>query len=172
MSGLPSALVESVSRSGLLPEGTDVERVVRRYLRHVDDQDQDTRSPEALCGIMLRHFKLAGRGGDGPPRIEVHWPDPEGDGWDVGAAVVQIVSKDLPFLVDTMSMEALRQHWNIQDLVHPQFSVRRTADGGTAGDPVRSPRVQRPGGCTGSRGSIWNCCRRPVTSPATNSPPH
>ena len=44
---------------------------------------------------------------------------------------MQIVTDDRPFLVDSVTMEVLRQGWSIREVFHPQFLVRRDVDGST-----------------------------------------
>src|SRR5690606_9775492 len=46
-----------------------------------------------------------------------------------GATVAQIVTDDRPFLVDSVTMEVLRQGWSIREVFHPQFRVRRDLTG-------------------------------------------
>ena len=43
--------------------------------------------------------------------------------------MVQIVTDDRPFLVDSVTMEVLRQGWSIREVFHPQFLVRRDLGG-------------------------------------------
>ena len=50
--------------------------------------------------------------------------------------MVQIVTDDRPFLVDSVTMEVLRQGWSIREVFHPQFLVDRDL-GGTLHDILR-----------------------------------
>ena len=43
--------------------------------------------------------------------------------------MVQIVTDDRPFLVDSVTMEVLRQGWSIREVFHPQYLVRRDLSG-------------------------------------------
>ncbi len=53
-----------------------------------------------------------------------------GEGWTAGGAtVVQVVTDDQPFLVDSLTMEVLRQGWSVREVFHPQYLVRRDAEG-------------------------------------------
>ena len=47
--------------------------------------------------------------------------------------MVQIVTDDRPFLVDSVTMEVLRQGWSIREVFHPQFLVRRDLEGNLHG---------------------------------------
>ena len=66
--------------------------------------------------------------------ITIRTPSRNDDGWTVGGAtVVQIVTDDRPFLVDSVTMEVLRQGWSIREVFHPQFLVRRDLEGNLQG---------------------------------------
>ena len=55
--------------------------------------------------------------------------------------MVQIVTDDRPFLVDSVTMEVLRQGWSIREIFHPQFIVRRDL-GGTLHGVVRRSEAE------------------------------
>jgi glutamate dehydrogenase len=40
--------------------------------------------------------------------------------------VVQIVTDDRPFLVDSVTMEVLRQGWSIREVFHPNSGAARS----------------------------------------------
>src|SRR5688500_19202492 len=62
--------------------------------------------------------------------ISIRTPSQQDDGWTAGGAtVVQIVTDDRPFLVDSVTMEALRDGWSIRGVFHPQFLVHRDRAG-------------------------------------------
>ncbi|HEX5908270.1 MAG TPA: NAD-glutamate dehydrogenase, partial [Propionibacteriaceae bacterium] len=56
--------------------------------------------------------------------------------------VVQIVTDDRPFLVDSITMEVLRQGWSIREVFHPQFLVERDVQGNLHGI-VRASEADR-----------------------------
>ena len=62
--------------------------------------------------------------------IVIRTPSQSDDGWTAGGAtVVQIVTDDRPFLVDSVTMEVLRHGWSIREVFHPQFLVHRDLAG-------------------------------------------
>ena len=66
--------------------------------------------------------------------IKIRTPSQNDDGWTAGGAtVVQIVTDDRPFLVDSVTMEVLRQGWSMREVFHPQFLVRRDLEGNLHG---------------------------------------
>ena len=99
------------------------------YFRHVDADEVIRNDAKTLLAMVRSHFRLAAKRPEGQTNLHAWWPRKDTDGWDVGQAVVQIVNDDRPFLVDTVSMEALRQGWQLREIYHPQFVVRRDSSG-------------------------------------------
>ena len=61
--------------------------------------------------------------------MRVYNPSFEQDGWQSPHTAVEIVTDDMPFLVDSISMELSRQESGIHVNIHPVVRVRRGADG-------------------------------------------
>jgi glutamate dehydrogenase len=112
----------------------DVGEFLRHYFRHVDALDIDERTVEDLLGLVESHYRLATRRPAARAAIAIRTPSQRDDGWTAGGAtVVQIVTDDRPFLVDSVTMEVLRQGWSIREVFHPQFLVRRDLGGNLRG---------------------------------------
>ncbi|HEY5822184.1 MAG TPA: NAD-glutamate dehydrogenase, partial [Propionibacteriaceae bacterium] len=124
--------------------GQDPETVkifLHHYFRHVDAVDVDERTVEDLLGLVESHYRAAMHRPSARATITIRTPSQGDDGWTAGGAtVVQIVTDDHPFLVDSVTMEVLRQGWSIREVFHPQFLVRRDL-GGTLHGIVRSVEV-------------------------------
>ncbi|MFL6028161.1 MAG: NAD-glutamate dehydrogenase domain-containing protein, partial [Friedmanniella sp.] len=107
-----------------------VEVFLRHYFRHVDAADIDSRSVDNLLGLVESHYRAARRRAPGEAVIQVRTPRQSDDGWTAGGAtVVQVVTDDRPFLVDSLTMEVLRQGWSVREVFHPQYLVRRDPAG-------------------------------------------
>jgi glutamate dehydrogenase len=103
---------------------------LEHYFRHVDAIDVDERTVEDLLGLVQSHYRLAVQRPSARATIAIRTPRQSDDGWTAGGAtVVQIVTDDRPFLVDSVTMEVLRQDWSIREVFHPQFLVRRDLEG-------------------------------------------
>ncbi len=61
--------------------------------------------------------------------MRVFSPSPGEDGWGSRHTVVQIVNDDMPFLVDSVSMEIGRQGLALHLIIHPIYAVQRDAAG-------------------------------------------
>jgi glutamate dehydrogenase len=126
-----------------------ISEFLHHYFRHVDPEDIDERSVEDLLGLVLSHYRAAAHRPAARAVITIRTPSQSEDGWTAGGAtVVQIVTDDRPFLVDSVTMEVLRQGWSIREVFHPQFRVRRDVAGTlhgiatfaeAAGDPTVKP---------------------------------
>ncbi len=118
---------------------------LHHYFRHVDPVDVDSRSVEDLFGLVASHFRAALQRRPGEPVVMVWMPRRGGEGWTAGGAtVVQVVTDDQPFLVDSLTMEVLRQGWSVREVFHPQYLVRRDAEGALVG-VERGEAAEEPG---------------------------
>ena len=109
------------------------------YFRHVDPADLTDRTVPDLLAVVENHYRAAlvrEPGQDvvrvvGPRSLDEESPGAGRDGGGAvgGATVLQVVTDDLPFLVDSVTMEVLRQGWTIREVFHPQFLVLRDGDG-------------------------------------------
>lgn len=75
--------------------------------------------------------------------MRVYNPDPEVDGWSSPHTVIDVVSDDMPFVVDSVTMALARGGYNIDLVIHPVIRVRRDADGRLV--EVIEPGIDAPG---------------------------
>ena len=62
-------------------------------------------------------------------KVRVYNPDFEQHGWQSSHTVLEIVSEDMPFLVDSVTLELSRHGYGTQLVIHPVMRVLRDADG-------------------------------------------
>jgi glutamate dehydrogenase len=103
--------------------------LLTRYFRHVALEDLAERDPVDLAGATISHLQLAAHRPQGTANVRVFTPSVEVNGWSTGHTVVEIVTDDLPFLVDSVNAELARQDRAIHLIVHPQVVVRRDVVG-------------------------------------------
>lgn len=106
-----------------------LDELVPSYFEHTSAEDFQTLSPPDVSGIMRSHCALAAVRTPGTANVRVFTPHPDTDGWGRGLVVAQIVTDDMPFIVDTVLAALSRAQRSVRLLVHPQFDVRRSADG-------------------------------------------
>jgi glutamate dehydrogenase len=118
------AAIEIAEASGARLE-LDVAGYVRQYYRNTALDDLKDRAVADLAGAALSHLRLALQRAPGTPRILVCNPIVGTDGWNSQHTIVQIVTDDMPFLVDSTSMMINRHGSYIHLTVHPVLQVRR-----------------------------------------------
>ena len=111
------------------PEAADVERFVRAYYAHVAPGDLLDRSELDLYGAALAHWNLARVRRPGEIKVHVYTPNVEEHGWESAHTVVETVVDDMPFLVDSVSMEVTRHGSAIHLGIRPIVHVRRDEEG-------------------------------------------
>ena len=129
-SGADDAIAAVVAMADArLPAGQaeDVARFVRRYHALTAAEDLAERAVEDLYGAALSHRQFAGEFAGGEAKLRVFNPRRDEHGWQSPHTVVEIVNDDMPFLVDSITMEINRQGLIVHLVVHPVMKVRRDA---------------------------------------------
>ncbi|GAB4169945.1 MAG: NAD-glutamate dehydrogenase [Rhodocyclaceae bacterium] len=102
---------------------------VRRYYDGADFDDLAGREIEDLYGAAASHWRFLQSYAGGAPKLRVFSPNAHEQGWQSAHTVVEIVNDDMPFLVDSVTMEANRQGLAVHLMLHPVMRVKRTAGG-------------------------------------------
>ncbi|MFD8593211.1 NAD-glutamate dehydrogenase [Streptomyces sp. NPDC059637] len=110
-------------------EGEALEAFLRRYYRHTALEDLLDRDPVDVFGAAMSHHRLAVNRPQGTANVRVHTPTVEENGWTCSHTVVEVVTDDMPFLVDSVTNELSRQDRAIHVVIHPQVVVRRDVTG-------------------------------------------
>ena len=111
------------------PAAAEAREFIALYYDQVDTEDLGKRAPEDLYGAALSHLAFARRFHTGTPKLRVYNPRAEEHGWSSPHTVVEIVNDDMPFLVDSVSLELARQGCTVHLLVHPLVRTRRDPEG-------------------------------------------
>ncbi|HUA72007.1 MAG TPA: NAD-glutamate dehydrogenase [Solirubrobacteraceae bacterium] len=122
------------------------EAFVRQYYQWVPAEDLADRNPLDLYGAAVAHWNLAQQRAPGESKVRVYNPDFEQHGWQSPHTLIEIVSDDVPFIVDSVTMQLGRLGYGIDLVIHPVIRVRRDAEGyitevldhdATANDAIR-----------------------------------
>ncbi|MGA8657780.1 MAG: hypothetical protein WB586_16670, partial [Chthoniobacterales bacterium] len=133
------------------PEGKiQAETFIHQYYGQVDPEDLAERSISNLCGAALAHLNFIKEFKSGAPKLRVYNPQSERDGWESTHTVIQIVNDNMPFLVDSVTMEVNRQGLTLHLIIHPVIKTRRDAKGGL------SEILPREAGKTGASESVMH----------------
>ncbi|MGQ4515787.1 NAD-glutamate dehydrogenase domain-containing protein [Streptomyces sp. DW26H14] len=142
--------------SGGRPDQDRLLAYLQRYYLHAATEDLADRDPVDLLGAALSHYRLADNRPQGTANVRVHTPTVEENGWTSSHTVVEVVTDDMPFLVDSVTNELTRHGRGIHIVIHPQIAVRRDvagklievlpegtlADGTAAGDPAPDAHIE------------------------------
>jgi glutamate dehydrogenase len=112
------------------PPHDQVGDLLHAYYRHVAPEDLVDRSDVDVYGAFAAHYKLATERPQGTARVRITTPTLADSGWSAsGHSVVEVVVDDMPFLVDSLTMELSRQLRDVHVVIHPGFDVVRDITG-------------------------------------------
>jgi glutamate dehydrogenase len=105
------------------------ERFVHQYYRWVPAEDLISREHLDLYGAAITHWRLAQERAPGEVKLHVYNPTLEQHGWRSLHTVVEVVSDDMPFVVDSVTMRLAHGGHEIKLVIHPVIRVRRDRHG-------------------------------------------
>jgi glutamate dehydrogenase len=112
------------------PPHDRVGALLKAYYRHVAPEDVCERNDVDVYGALASQWKLAGNRPQGTAQVRVFTPSLSEHGWSAGGhSVVEVVTDDMPFLVDSLTMELSRQLRDVHVVIHPNFDVCRDITG-------------------------------------------
>jgi len=101
------------------------EAFLRQYYRSVAPVDLVDRDPLDLYGAALAHLRFGERRAAGEAKVRVYNPQIEQYGWQSTHTSIEIVTDDMPFLVDSITMAIKRLGLIIHLIIHPVLPVVR-----------------------------------------------
>jgi len=107
----------------------DIADLIRLYYRHIPADEILGDDPVDLVGAVRSHLDFARHRVPGRPAVRLLNPTTAEDGWTRDATVVQIVTDDMPYLVDSITAKLTRDGVQVQRLVHPIVVVSRDITG-------------------------------------------
>ena len=139
------ALIERIARTRVAsrqgpPTGADAalyreiqQPFLRAYFRGVGEEDLAERAAASLASAARSHLELGWRRAPGQSLVRIFNPDPERDGFESPHTLVQIVTDDRPFLVDSVGIVFGRAGLAMHFIVHPVLEVSRDRRGRLVG---------------------------------------
>jgi glutamate dehydrogenase len=106
----------------------DLKRYLEAYYRHVPPEDLLPAGPLRAGLVAAEHARVAARRPQGRALVQVHAAG-ESAALEETRGVVDIVTDDMPFLVDSITNELARHSLDSYHIVHPQLVVRRDVSG-------------------------------------------
>ncbi len=137
-----------------VPDGGGLD-FIRRYFRHVPLEELTSRPPDVYAGAARSHLELARHRLPGVANVRVYNPSTELDGWSNARTVIQVVTDDMPFLVDSVTGALVTAGIDIHLIVHPQLLVSRDAVGTLEKVLDRSVTGRPTKGAVGELAESW-----------------
>jgi glutamate dehydrogenase len=109
----------------------DLPGFLSAYYRLVAVEDLIAAGPVRLAATAAQHAALGAHRPQGRPAVNVRPEEDASLTW--AGTVIDIVTDDMPYLVDSVTMELNRQHADIRLIVHPLFTVHRDVTGAAQG---------------------------------------
>lgn len=105
------------------------DRYVRQYFDNVPPHDIVERPAAELAAIAVNQLSSCQTRRASQPVVRVFNPTTKADGWEAERTVVEVVTDDMPFLVDSVTAELNRLGLTVHLVVHPIMAVTRTSKG-------------------------------------------
>ncbi len=118
------------------------EEFVHQYFAGTAAEDLSESSDLNLYGAAMAHLNYARQRQPGNPKLHVYNPQLEQHGWQSTHTIVELVTDDMPFLVDSVRMALNHRGLTTHLIIHPVVKLRRSADGALS-------EILPPGGDTG-----------------------
>jgi len=125
---LDEARTELINRvTEIVP--AEIKPAIPRYFDLVAPEDLVGRNVNDVAGMVQAHAALAQNRTVGTARVSAIAPSSDEHGWHSAHTVIQVVTDDMPFLVDSVTAELTQQGRAIHLVIHPRFVVRRNSAG-------------------------------------------
>ncbi|HEY2079884.1 MAG TPA: NAD-glutamate dehydrogenase [Streptosporangiaceae bacterium] len=125
--GKHALLAKAAAAAEPMPGVGDVGNYLRAYYRHVEVDDLGAAGPDRVAAVALTQAQLAVSRPQGRALVDVR--PGGGAALDATSYVIDIVTDDMPFLVDSITMELANHGLSARLVIHPQLRVRRDVTG-------------------------------------------
>lgn len=128
------AVIEQITARLPADQASAVSAFARRYFAQVNPEDLEALPVTDLYGAVLSQWQFIARRAEAS-RVRVFNPRLDESGWECPHTVIEIVGADMPFLVDSITMEVARRAHAASD--HSPGDGGRARRQGTASAPGR-----------------------------------
>jgi glutamate dehydrogenase len=125
-------LIDAIARLTRRPRGAKVPvaagEFVQAYYRGVGEEDLQLRTPRDFAAAATGHLAFGAVRRPGKPLVRVFNPS-AADGWQSPHTIVEVVTDDMPFLVDSLAVVLGDSRLSIQLMIHPVLRMARDGRG-------------------------------------------
>ena len=102
---------------------------VQAYYRGVGEEDLQARDAAAFAAAAAGTLRFGAVRTGGEPRVRVFNPQLQRDGWESPHTIIEVVTEDMPFLVDSLAVVLGNSRLPIQLMIHPVLRIARDRRG-------------------------------------------
>lgn len=106
-----------------------VDRFLKCYFSDVPPEDMVERDVDSLRAMAIGHAEFTQQRAPGQPLIRIFNPTIATHGWQSTHTIVEVVTDDMPFLVDSVGIVLNRLGLTIHLTIHPLVRVLRDTEG-------------------------------------------
>ncbi|MCG9696502.1 NAD-glutamate dehydrogenase [Shewanella sp. Isolate11] len=129
---MPSVLLENVVNliHSKVPnsQAKQVEQFATSIYAHMSKDDLHARNDSDLYGAVLSLWNVANKTPVGETHIRVFNPSQSKHGWKSSHSIIEVISPDMPFLVDSLGMALNRMGITTHMMLHTPLTVKREKD--------------------------------------------
>ena len=100
-----------------------VEYFAQAFMRRVPVDELGRENPVTLAAIIAQQMKFAGRREGDQVLIRAFNPGEDSDGWTTQHTVIEMVNRDMPFLIDTTNLAMSELNLGVHLMVHPRCTT-------------------------------------------------
>lgn len=119
---MPKSFYNAAQKHLAAQSPKSVKVILRGLCEQISSEDTWRFEPDFLADIAARHYDMAGTRKPGQPRIKIYCPVSTAD--NMRKTVIDIVSDDMAFLIDSVAAEINRHDLLIDHLLHPVVHAR------------------------------------------------
>ncbi|HEX6832463.1 MAG TPA: NAD-glutamate dehydrogenase domain-containing protein, partial [Rudaea sp.] len=110
-------------------QSAQAQAFANHFFKRVGADDLAARPPESWTALVLGLYEFFRTRKPGVPSVRVFNPSLAQDGWESTHTILEIVTDDSPFLVDSVGIAVAQAGLSAHSVVHPVFSVERDPGG-------------------------------------------
>jgi glutamate dehydrogenase len=110
-------------------QGAQAQTFASHFLRRVSDEDIAAHPAEAWVALLSGALDFVRVRKPGTPKVQVFNPTVEQNGWETSHTVIDIVTDDMPFLVDSVGIAISHVGLTSHAVIHPVYTVERDPGG-------------------------------------------
>ena len=108
---------------------TQFESFVKHYFANVPPQDLVDKGPSTVLALAKLHWRFGAKRKKGKPLVRAYNPSQKHHGYASDHTVIEIITDDMPFLVNSVIAVFTRLKLTIHLVIHPVLRVGRAVNG-------------------------------------------